>query len=335
MEKKTPKDFWNSSTVAVLGGGSWGTVVAHLLSRNSRSVRMWVRSEEDVRRFNSTRVNLKYVPGVQLDSKVYATSSLAQVFNGGVQAIFWVLPSQSCRVIAKEVAPLVRGDEILIHATKGIEAVSMKRISQILSEELPLRRLGVMSGPNLAHEIAQGEPAATVVASSFDEVCDAGQYLLQGSQFRVYREKDLLGVELAGVLKNILAIAAGVLDGLKMGANCRSMLITLGLKEMVRFGVFMGAQEETFLGLAGIGDVLATCGSSESRNYRVGFRLAQGDGIDQILAGLGSTAEGVLTAQSVFRFAQEHGISMPLTQSVCQLIQGEGSAQEIVQGLTR
>jgi glycerol-3-phosphate dehydrogenase (NAD(P)+) len=136
-------------------------------------------------------------------------------------------------------------------------------------------------------------------------------------------------------LKNILAIAAGVLDGLKMGANCRSMLITLGLKEMVRFGVFMGAQEETFLGLAGIGDVLATCGSSESRNYRVGFRLAQGDGIDQILAGLGSTAEGVLTAQSVFRFAQEHGISMPLTQSVCQLIQGEGSAQEIVQGLTR
>ena len=334
MEKKIPKDFWNSATVAVLGGGSWGTVVAHLVSQNCRSVRMWSRSEEDVRKFNSTRVNLKYAPGMQLDSKVFATSSLSQAFEGGVHSILWVLPSQVCRSMAQEVAPLIRGDEILIHATKGIESESMKRISQVLGEELPLRRLGVMSGPNLAHEIARGEPAATVVASAFDEVCEAGRFLLSSPQFRIYAERDLVGVEWAGVLKNILAIAAGVLDGLKLGANSRSMLITLGLKEMVRFGVFMGAQEETFLGLAGIGDILATCGSPESRNYKVGFRLAQGDGIQQILQDLGSTAEGVRTAQSVFEFARKNRISMPLTESVCQLIAGKGSAHEIIQGLT-
>ncbi len=331
----TPKDFWYNSTVAVVGGGSWGTVLAHLLSKNCRSVRIWLRDEDQVRQFNSTRTQSRYMPRVQLDQKVVATSSMADALKGGVQAIFWVLPSSACRQRARDLAPLMRGDEVVLHATKGIEGGSMKRISEILVEELPTRRVGVVSGPNLAHEIAVGEPAATVIASDFVEVCRAGEFLLRGPQFLVSTHSDLVGIEWAGTLKNILAIAAGALDGLGLGWNSRAMLITLGLSEMVRFGTAMGAQVQTFLGLAGIGDLLATCGSPKSRNYRVGFRLARGEKLERIIEDLGSTAEGVVTTQHVWRFACERGISMPITEGVYQLIYSSVPAQEVLMQLMK
>jgi glycerol-3-phosphate dehydrogenase (NAD(P)+) len=217
-------------------------------------------------------------------------------------------------------AHLFQGDEMVLHATKGIEPGSMKRISEVLAEELPCRRIGVVSGPNLAREIAAGEPAATIIASVFQEVCEAGQALLGSDRFRTYRATDVIGVEWAGSLKNILAIASGALDALSLGWNARAMLITRGLAEMVRFGVAMGAQESTFLGLAGIGDLMATCSSSLSRNYQVGFRLAKGDGLNQVLGELGSTAEGVMTTQSVWEYAHHHRISMPITEGVFHLL---------------
>ncbi len=331
----TPKDFWHSSNIAVIGGGSWGTVLAHLLSSNCRSVRIWLRDEDQVRQFNSTRIQNRYAPQVQLDQKVVATSSMVSALEGTVNAIFWVLPSSACRLRARELAPLMRGDEIVLHATKGIEGGSLKRISQILVEELPTRRVGVVSGPNLASEIARGEPAATVVASEFAEVCQAGEILLRGPQFLVSTHSDLVGVEWAGTLKNILAIAAGALDGLGLGWNSRAMLITLGLNEMVRFGKAMGADVQTFLGLAGMGDLLATCGGPASRNYRVGFRLAQGEPLQKIVAELGSTAEGVGTAEHVWQFASARGISMPITESVYRLTRLDGSAQDFVKDLIR
>jgi glycerol-3-phosphate dehydrogenase (NAD(P)+) len=227
------------------------------------------------------------------------------------------------------------GDEVVLHATKGIEGGSMKRISEILVEELPTRRVGVVSGPNLAHEIALGEPAATVIASDFAEVCRAGEILLRGPQFLVSTHSDLVGVEWAGTLKNILAIAAGALDGLGLGWNSRAMLITLGLSEMVRFGTAMGAQVQTFLGLAGIGDLLATCGSPKSRNYRVGFRLARGEKLERIIEDLGSTAEGVVTTQHVWKFASERGISMPITEGVYQLTDSSVPVQEVLTQLMK
>jgi len=331
----TPKDFWCNSTVAVVGGGSWGTVLAHLLSKNCRSVRIWLRDEDQVRQFNSTRTQSRYMPQVQLDQKVVATSSMADALKGGVQAIFWVLPSSACRQRARDLAPLMSGDEVVLHATKGIEGGSMKRISEILVEELPTRRVGVVSGPNLAHEIALGEPAATVIASDFAEVCRAGEILLRGPQFLVSTHSDLVGVEWAGTLKNILAIAAGALDGLGLGWNSRAMLITLGLSEMVRFGTAMGAQVQTFLGLAGIGDLLATCGSPKSRNYRVGFRLARGEKLERIIEDLGSTAEGVVTTQHVWKFASERGISMPITEGVYQLTDSSVPVQEVLTQLMK
>jgi glycerol-3-phosphate dehydrogenase (NAD(P)+) len=190
-----------------------------------------------------------------------------------------------------------------------------------------------MSGPNLAVELAHGEPAATVVASNFDEVLEVGKFLLHNERFRVYTDHDVVGVEWAGTLKNILAIASGALDAMKLGWNARALLITRGLAEIVRFGKALGAQESTFLGLAGVGDLLATCSSPLSRNYRVGYKLAQGEKLEKVIEELGAVAEGVRTVMSVRQFANEHGISMPITEAVYQLLQSDASVQQILHKL--
>jgi glycerol-3-phosphate dehydrogenase (NAD(P)+) len=327
------KAFWSNSRVAVVGGGSFGTVLASFAARNCLEVRLWARSEEQVRAINSTRVNSSYAPGLELPRNLTAMSDPERVFEGGVSAVIWALPSEVCRSEARHLAPFFRGDEILLHATKGVEEGSLKRISVILREELPCPRIGVISGPNLAAELARGEPAATVVASNFEEVVEAGEFLLTTELFRVYRGHDVIGVEWAGALKNILAIASGAVEALQLGWNARALLITRGLAEIVRFGIAMGAKESTFLGLAGVGDLLATCSSPLSRNYRVGMRLAQGEKLEAILAHLGSTAEGVKTTRSVREFARLHGIQMPITEGVYQLLEGSIPVKEIMRRL--
>jgi len=328
-----PTDFWRNSKVAVIGGGSWGTVLAQLVSENCNDVRIWTREEDRARAINSTRMNPDYVQNLQLNSHVKAYVDLERVLEGGVDAVVWALPSKATRQEARKFSALLRGTEILWHATKGIEEGTLKRMTEVLREELPLRRIGVISGPNLATEIARGEPAATVVASDFEEVIHAGQALLNTPRFRVYSSRDVVGIEWAGTLKNILAIASGALDGMGMGWNARSMLISRGLAEMVRFGVAMGGQESTFLGLAGVGDLLATCSSPLSRNYRVGSGLAQGLRLESVLEQLGSTAEGVQTTRIVAAHAREREIYMPITQAVDQLLQGGVSGQQLLTGL--
>lgn len=329
----TQKDFWRKSKVAVIGGGSWGTVLAHLASQNVSEVRLWVREEEQARAINSQRKNADYVPGLILNERVRAYSDLDRVFAGHPETVIWALPSSVCREQAKRLAPRFRGDEIVIHATKGIEEGTLKRISEILREELPLARIGVISGPNLANEVANGEPAATAIASSFQEVVDAGKEILTTERFRVYGADDVVGIEWAGTLKNILAIASGALDAMKLGWNARAMLITRGLAEMVRFGVAMGAEQQTFLGLAGMGDLLATCSSPLSRNYRVGVKLAEGMALEDILRELGSVAEGVRTTRSVYEFARHRGIDMPITEAVYRLVSGPVSVRDVMQDL--
>jgi glycerol-3-phosphate dehydrogenase (NAD(P)+) len=330
----TEKAFWSNSKVAVIGSGSFGTVLATLVAKNCREVRLWARSEEQVRAMNSTRMNPTYVTQLQLAPTITAYSDIERVFEGGgVQAVIWALPSQVCRQEAKNLARFFRGDEILLHSVKGVEEGTLKRISTILREELPCPRIGVISGPNLAEEIARGDPAATVVASNFEEVVEVGRMLLATDNFRVYCGRDVIGVEWAGALKNILAIASGAVEAMKLGWNARGLLITRGLAEMVRFGVAMGAKEETFLGLSGVGDLLATCSSPLSRNYRTGMRLALGEPLDRVLAELGSTAEGVKTTRSVREFARKHGIEMPVTEGVYHLLEGQMPVSDIIHEL--
>jgi glycerol-3-phosphate dehydrogenase (NAD(P)+) len=327
------KDFWRKSKVAVIGGGSWGTVLAHLASKNCENVRVLVREEDRARQINATRENQDYVPDLVLNAKVQAYTDAERVFEGGVAAVIWAIPSGPTRKEARRLAPLFSGDELILHASKGIEEGSLKRVSEILREELPSPRIGVISGPNLALEIARGEPAGTVVASNFDEVVKAGIAILSQERFRVYSSRDVIGLEWAGALKNILAIASGAIEGLGFGANTRALLISRGLAEMVRFGVAMGGKQETFLGLAGVGDVLATCSSRLSRNYRVGMGLGQGKKLSQVIEELDSTAEGVRTTETIFHFSRERGIDMPIVEAVYRLIQGEESLDQVVQWL--
>lgn len=317
------KPFWTKSRVVVVGGGSWGTVLAHLASQNVAEVRLWVRDPERAGKLNATRSNPKYVPGLTLSHNLKAVSDPERLFEGGVQAVIWVLPSKVCREEARALAKYFSGEEMVLHATKGIEPGTLKRVSQILREELPTPRIGVISGPNLADEIARGEPAATAVASAFPEVLEAGSQILSTEKFRVYGGDDVIGLEWAGTLKNILAIAAGALDAMKLGWNARSMLISRGLAEMVRFGVAMGADAKTFVGLAGVGDLLATCSSPLSRNYRVGFALGQGKELQTILTDLGLTAEGVQTTKTVHAYAKQRGVYMPITEAVHGLLFGD------------
>ncbi len=325
------KDFWSKSIVGVVGGGSWGTVLAQLMSANCAEVRLWLRDEELARSINGTRVNSRYFPELLLDRKICAYSSFERFFDGGeINLLVWVLPSMVCRENARRIAPFLHGHELILHATKGIEVGSMKRVSEILVEEMPIRRVGVISGPNLAHEIARQVPAGTVVSSLFPEVRSAGRILLERDFFRVYEERDLIGVEWAGALKNILAIASGALDARGCGTSARSLLLTRGLAEMVRFGVRLGATEQAFLSLAGVGDMLATCSSSLSRNYVVGYQLAHGEKLDAVLQRLGRVAEGVTTAESVGSFARLQGIDMPITQSVCRLLEGRITVDEMI-----
>ncbi|MBL7713840.1 MAG: NAD(P)-dependent glycerol-3-phosphate dehydrogenase [Bdellovibrionales bacterium] len=326
------KEYFRKGTVAVIGGGSFGTTLANLVAENCSDVRMWVREEEQARNINATRTT-KYIPGIPLNPKVHAYSGPERIFEGGVTAVIWALPAKVCREQAKALAKNFRGDEIVLHSTKGIEDGTLKTPCMILREELPCARVGVISGPNLADEISKGQPAATVVASKFDEVIRAGQILLTSKTFRIYGSNDVVGVEWAGTLKNIFAIAAGTLDALNLGWNSRSMLMTRGLAEMVRFGAAMGGDVSTFLGLAGVGDLFATCSSNLSRNYRVGIKLAQGQKVEQIVAELGSTAEGVRTARIVAQFAKKKGISMPITDGVVAMLDGSASAQDALREL--
>jgi glycerol-3-phosphate dehydrogenase (NAD(P)+) len=326
------KDFWRNSKVAVIGGGAFGTVLANIAAKNAMDVRIWVRAEEQARAINVTRAG-EYLPEMPLDPKIHASTDLSKVFETGVQIVVWALPSEVCRSMAARLAPAFTGEEIILHATKGIEQGSLKRISEILREELPVPRIGVISGPNLAAEIAKGEPAAAVVASRYREVIEAGQAVLTGERFRVYGVDDVVGVEWAGTLKNVLAIASGALDAMQFGWNARAMLITRGLAEMVRFGVAMGAKESTFLGLAGIGDLMATCASPLSRNYRVGARLAKGETLEQIMETLGSTAEGVRTTETVWKYAQLHKIYMPITEAVYHVVKEKLPVRDALAGL--
>lgn len=331
--KMTAKDFWSSSRVAVIGAGSFGTILADLVARNCRELRLWTRREDQAREINATRLNRGYIPELELRPNVTAFSDPERIFEGGVQAVIWSLPSSAARELARVFAPYFGGNEILLHSTKGVEEMSLRRVSEVLREEIPCPRIGVISGPNLAHELSRGEPAATVVASAFTEVQEAGQALLASDRFRVYLDSDVVGVEWAGTLKNILAIASGALDAMKLGWNARALLITRGLAEMVRFGVAMGARESTFLTLAGVGDLLATCSSPLSRNYRVGMRLALGERLEDILSDLGTTAEGVRTTLIVHQYAQDHDIKMPITEAVYRLLHDKEPIQGIIHQL--
>ncbi|MGK0445577.1 MAG: glycerol-3-phosphate dehydrogenase (NAD(P)+) [Bermanella sp.] len=299
----------------VLGGGSFGTAIANILAENGFDVRLWMRNPQAVADINETHENKQYLPGVTLHDGINATDDLADAILGS-QVVFYAIPSKSFREIVERTLGIVDKEQILISTTKGIEPDGFNLMSDILRGVFPTNPIGVISGPNLAKEIAQGQLAATVIASKDKRVRDFIQQSLSCKFFRIYVNADMYGVELGGALKNIYAVITGMAAALGFGENTKAMLITRSLAEMSRFAVSQGANPMTFLGLAGVGDLVATCVSPLSRNYRVGYAVGKGESLDQAIESLGEVAEGINTLRYVRNEANEMGIYMPLVNAL-------------------
>ncbi len=318
--------------VGVLGGGSWGTAIAQILGDNGRDTLLWMRDAEVAAEVNRAHRNPRYLPEAALADSVVATTDLARV-GRECHVIFMVVPSHGLRDVARTLGDDLDGSHVLIHAVKGIEPGTFKRMSEILREETATRKIGVLSGPNLAKEVAEHHPSATVIASRFEEVIEAGRKLLWSKTFRVYGSNDVVGTEIGGAVKNVMAIASGIATGLGFGMNTMALLLTRGLAEIARLGVAEGAQLQTFQGLSGIGDLMATCFSPLSRNYQVGLRLAQGERLDAVIGGMKQVAEGVKTTRTVHEWAQRSGVYMPITEGVYRMLFDAAKPQDVLADL--
>ncbi|NYF31113.1 NAD(P)H-dependent glycerol-3-phosphate dehydrogenase [Sphingopyxis sp. JAI108] len=319
--------------VGLLGGGSWGTTVAALVSRNA-PITLWARDAGTVGDINTHNENRKYLPGIKLPPALRATHDMADVVAGADVLVMGV-PSHSFRSVLEEARGHIRPWVPVISLTKGLELASGKRMTELIEEVLPGHPVGVLTGPNLAREIMTGQAAASVLSMEDEIVVRALQPVFHSGLFRVYTNTDLLGCELGGVLKNIIAIAVGMGDGLGAGDNTRAGLMTRGLAEITRLGVAMGGRPETFAGLTGMGDLIATCTSPLSRNRHVGVELGKGRPIDQVIAGMNMVAEGVKSAPTVMALADKYRLDMPIARDVFDVTQGRRSAMEVFRGLLK
>ena len=321
-----------AKTATVIGGGSWGTALAHLMAVAGAKVQLWMRSDDRLAEINEQHTNSRYLKDKAIHPNVFATNDLRAAASFA-ETIIVAIPSANFRAVAYELGECVSGDQILISATKGFEAEHLTRMSQILREETCCRKVGAISGPNLADEVMDNHPTATVVASPMEEVIEKAGLLLAGPTLRVYGNHDIVGVEVMGALKNIIAIAAGVTVGMGYGQNSLAMLLTRGLTEISRFGEALGADRMTALGLAGLGDLIATCGSPLSRNNTLGRKLAAGMTLSQAQADSIKVAEGVNTTYAARRHASRLGVDMPITRGVHALLFEEARPAEVLAGL--
>lgn len=319
--------------VAVVGSGGFGTCLSSLLASNGVEVRQWCRNPEYAQTLNNRRENVKYLPGVKLPLNVWITSSLQDAVEGA-EVVVCAVPSQAMRDTAKKLAPLVEADAKILNVAKGIEHDTYQRMSQVLEAELPGHSIASLSGPNHAEEIARGMPGATVIAGNDPSALEMLCGLFSSSHFKAYPRKDLVGVELGGVLKNITAIAAGVTKGIGFGDNSASAVITLGLDEMVRFGIAHGAKARTFTGLSGLGDLIATATSSHSRNRRLGELVGRGLRYQDALETMGGkVAEGVNATRFVHEQAVKEDIPLPLTAEIHHILFDGKDVKEAVSDL--
>ena len=309
----------DSCTVAVLGGGSFGTVIANIIACNGHRVRLFLRNQQRAESINSHRQNVEYLPGYMLHDKLLATASLAEAVQG-VDVVLVAVPSSSFREVARELASHVTPQTLLVSLTKGIEPGGFMLMSEILRQELPANPTGVLSGPNLAGEIAAGHISGSVIASDNPQINTRIHDLLHSESFLIYSSGDMYGVELGGALKNVYAILAGVGAALEFGENTIGMLLTRSLAEMSRFAVHMGANPMTFLGLAGVGDLFVTCSSPLSRNYQVGLALGRGEPLDDILATMDQVAEGINTLGLLKAEADRRHVHMPLVKGLYAIL---------------
>ncbi|MEQ9467508.1 MAG: NAD(P)H-dependent glycerol-3-phosphate dehydrogenase [Ekhidna sp.] len=328
-----------SETIGVIGAGSFGTAISNILAENNSHVILYVRDPEKAKRIAKERISSKQ----KLHENIEVTNVLEEIPQR-CEVIFPMVPSANFRDMIIELAPHLRPYHVLIHGTKGFDLYvpkkqkidknnpltreHVKTVSEVIKEETSVLRVGCLAGPNLARELDQRKPAATVVASHFDEVIRIGQRLLKNDRFMIYGSRDLIGIELCGILKNIIAVGAGTIAGMNLGENAKSLFISRGLVEMVYIGKALGGNAQAFLGLAGVGDLIATCTSNLSRNFTVGYRLAKGETLDQIIESMDEVAEGVKTINIVNQLAESYKVRCPITETLYGIIHNQRTIQE-------
>lgn len=308
--------------VAVIGAGSFGTALSQVLADKGCHVDLYARREDQVREINENHTNARYLPEVTLHANIRASSNLQEILSGKTFVLV-VMPSSAFRETMREIRPYLEPNALVAHATKGVDIETGQRMSQVMEEELtehnPLN-FAVVTGPSHAEELSRRIPTTIVVASRARATAEAFQDLLMTSYFRIYTNPDVVGTELGGTLKNIIALGVGFADGLGFGDNAKAALMTRGLTEITRLGTHMGAAQLTFAGLAGVGDLIATCTSKHSRNWRAGYALGQGKSLEEVLQQMGMVVEGVRATKGAYQIAQQTGIDMPITTAIYQVL---------------
>jgi glycerol-3-phosphate dehydrogenase (NAD(P)+) len=306
------------SYIAVIGGGSWGTALARLLAEKEYDVSLWVYEDDLCGEMKRTRINSPYLPGFPIPDHILITSNIKEAVDKA-RYILNVVPTQYARTIMENALPHINPDSVIINASKGIEQKTLLTFSAIL-RELTHHRVAVLSGPSFAQEVAKQLPTAVTLSTDDAPTAFLLQEIFTTRYFRVYAHDDILGVELGGALKNVIAIASGISDGLSLGHNARAALLTRGLAEIVRLGLAMGAREQTFSGLSGLGDLILTCTAVLSRNYALGTKLAKGMNLNDILSQSKSVVEGVATCESAYELAGKYGIQMPFVEQIYMVL---------------
>jgi glycerol-3-phosphate dehydrogenase (NAD(P)+) len=318
-------------TVGIVGGGAWGTALALSARRAGRDVVLWAYEPETIAEINERHRNALYLPGVELDRAIKATAKLSQV--AACDLVLMVTPAQELRAVGSELHPLMRADQPLVIGAKGIEQSTGQLLSRVVAEVLPQVHPAVLSGPSFAGEIARGLPAALTLATPSEAQGRALAHALSHASFRCYWSDDVIGAEIGGALKNVYAIAAGIVAGKKLGASAHAALVTRSFAEMMRLGAALGARRETMTGLSGLGDLILTCGSPQSRNMSLGFALGEGRTLGEVLKARISVTEGVYTVSAVVEMAAARGIDMPIGSAVHAVISGLATVDEAIEAL--
>ncbi|MCK5581306.1 MAG: NAD(P)-dependent glycerol-3-phosphate dehydrogenase [Candidatus Omnitrophica bacterium] len=325
MNKKT-------KNIAVIGDGGWGTTLALCLARNNYPVTVWGAFPANIRHIQKTGVNTKFLPGIKLPKKIAFTSGLDEAVNSA-DILVLSTPSQYLRGVLKKLKKLNLANKIILSVIKGIDTKTLERMSEVITKELNPSQFAVLSGPTIAIEVAKGIPSTAVIASKSKQTATQLQKIFNSDRFRIYTNTDVTGIEIGGSIKNVIALACGVCDGLGYGTNTKSAIMTRGLVEMSRLGKALGAKPKTFSGLAGLGDLVTTCVSPNSRNRSVGEQLGKGKSIKKILAGMNMVAEGVETVKAVYKLSKRHNISMPISNEVYNIIYKGKKPQKAVEDL--
>jgi glycerol-3-phosphate dehydrogenase (NAD(P)+) len=322
----------NKEAVAVIGAGSWGTALAMVLADNGHEVRLWSHNESQVKEINQYHMNKKYLPDIQLPELIVGYASLSDTL-AGIKTVILAVPTKAIREVLGKVRTVQNSPLTIAHVSKGIEPDTLLRISELIKEEMPaelLKAVVVLSGPSHAEEVSRRHPTTVTVSSEDMSAAEEVQDLFINHNFRVYTNPDVIGVEIGGALKNIIALAAGITDGLGYGDNAKAALITRGLAEIARLGTKMGANPLTFSGLAGIGDLIVTCTSVHSRNWRAGNLLGKGNNLEEVLDNMGMVVEGVRTTKAAYQLAQKYNVSMPITCALYDVLFNGKNAKDAV-----